>query len=91
MRSLGALLPPLQFYNILIAAQEYTIADREKIFWGTDFPFTTVEDSLAGLRAINRQVEGTNLPRVSEDTIERIIHSNPLAHWWHGGFPGGQA
>jgi uncharacterized protein len=80
---------PWQYYNILIAAQEYTIADRDKIFFGTDFPFTTVEDSIAGLRGINRQVEGTNLPVVSDDTIERIIHSNPLAHWWHGGYPGG--
>mgnify|MGYP002375751467 CR=1 FL=1 len=29
--------------------------------------------------------EGTALPRVSDDTIERILHSNPFAHWWHGG------
>jgi uncharacterized protein len=79
---------PWQYYNILITAQEYTIADRDKIFFGTDFPFATVEDSVAGLRGINRQVEGTNLPRVSQDTIERIIHSNPLQHWWHGGYPG---
>jgi predicted TIM-barrel fold metal-dependent hydrolase len=79
---------PWQYYNILIAAQEYTIADRDKIFFGTDFPFTTVEDSIAGLRGINRQLEGTQLPRVSAETIERIIHSNPLEHWWHGGYPG---
>jgi uncharacterized protein len=79
---------PWQFWNILICAQEYTIANRDKIFWGTDFPFTTVQDSLDGLRGINRQVEGTNLPRVAQETIERIIHSDPLAHWWHGGYPG---
>ena len=79
---------PWQYYNILIAAQEYTIADRDKIFFGTDFPFTTVEDSIAGLRGINSQIEGTRLPRVSQDTIERIINSNPLMHWWHGGYPG---
>ena len=29
-----------------------------------------------------------NLPRIAETTIERIIHSNPLEHWWHGGYPG---
>jgi len=25
---------------------------------------------------------------VSSETIERILHSNPLQHWWHGGRPG---
>lgn len=79
---------PWQYYNILICAQEYLITEWNKIFWGTDFPFTTVQDSIDGLRNINKQVEGTNLPRVSQSTIEGIIHSNPLEHWWHGGYPG---
>ena len=74
---------PWQFYNILISAQEYTIHDRGKIFWGTDFPYSGVAESLEGLRTINRLVEGTNLPRVSQTTIDAIIHSNPLEHWWH--------
>jgi uncharacterized protein len=75
---------PWQFYNILICAQEYTIHNRNKIFWGTDFPFTTVRASIDGLRSVNRQVEGTNLPRVSQETIDAILHSNPFEHWWHG-------
>jgi predicted TIM-barrel fold metal-dependent hydrolase len=73
---------PWQYYNILITAQEYMVTD--KLFFGTDFPFTSVEDSLEGLRRINKIVEGTALPRVSEETIDQIIHSNPLDHWWHG-------
>jgi predicted TIM-barrel fold metal-dependent hydrolase len=77
-----------QFWNILVCAEEYQITGRDKIFWGTDFPFTTVRDSIAGLRAVNRFVEGTGLPRVSTESIERILHSNPLQHWWHGGYPG---
>lgn len=76
---------PWQFYNILICAQEYTIHNRGKIFWGTDFPFTTVGASIEGLKGINRQVEGTNLPKVTEETIDSILHSNPFEHWWHGG------
>jgi predicted TIM-barrel fold metal-dependent hydrolase len=79
---------PWQFYNILIAAQEYTIHDRNKIFWGTDFPYSGVAESLAGLRGINRLVEGTALPRVAQATIDGIIHSDPFAHWWHAGHPG---
>jgi uncharacterized protein len=76
---------PWQFYNILIAAQEYTIHDRDKIFWGTDFPYSRVDESIEGLRNVNRLVEGTPLPRVSETTIESILHANPFVHWWHGG------
>ena len=76
---------PWQFYNILMAAQEYTIHDRNKVFWGTDFPYAEVEESLEGLRSINRLVAGTNLPVVAQVTIDSIIHSNPFEHWWHGG------
>ena len=76
---------PWQYYNILVCAQEYNIVVRDKIYFGTDFPFTTVADSIAGLRKINDQIEGTRLPRITDDTMDRIIHSNPLAHWWHGG------
>jgi predicted TIM-barrel fold metal-dependent hydrolase len=76
---------PWQFWNILIAAQEYRITERDKIFWGTDFPFSKVDESIAGLVGVNQLVEGTALPRVSSETIERILHSNPFQHWWHGG------
>jgi hypothetical protein len=47
-----------------------------------------VADSIAGLRGVNQVVEGSGLPRVADETIERILHSNPLEHWWHGGYPG---
>lgn len=79
---------PWQFYNILVCAQEYGIVARDKIFWGTDFPFTTVADSIAGFKRVNDQIEGTKLPRIADETIDRILYSNPLAHWWHGGYPG---
>ena len=74
---------PWQFYNTLITAQEYGVTD--KIFWGTDFPYSRVAESIEGLRSVNRLVEGTPLPRVLPETIERILHSNPFEHWWHGG------
>ena len=76
---------PWQYYNILIAAQEYRITD--KIFFGTDFPFARVDESVDGLLGINDQLEGTKLPRVSEETMQRILQSNPFAHWWHGDNP----
>ena len=76
---------PWQFYNILLCAQEYLITESDKIFFGTDFPFTTVEESITGLRNVNSVVEGTALPKISQETIERILHSDPFKHWWHGG------
>ena len=76
---------PWQFWNILVCAQEYTIANRNKIFWGTDFPFTTVADSIEGLQNVNQVIAGSGLPRVTQDTIDQILHSDPTAHWWHGG------
>jgi predicted TIM-barrel fold metal-dependent hydrolase len=72
---------PWQFWNILITAQEYLVID--KIFWGTDFPFARVDESINGLRNVNRVIEGTALPRVSEATVKQILTSNPFAHWWH--------
>ena len=76
---------PWQYYNILISAQEYKIID--KIFWGTDFPFAKVDESVDGLLNINDMLEGTRLPRVSEEAMQQILWSNPFAHWWKGDNP----
>ena len=76
---------PWQYYNTLICAQEYKVTD--KIYFGTDFPFARVDESVDGLLGINAQVAGTALPRVSDDTMQRILASDPLADWWHGDSP----
>lgn len=68
---------PWQMYNAMITALEYGIQD--KIFFGTDFPFFTVEQTIDGLRNVNAIVEGTNLPRVPEAVIEAIIHRDTLS------------
>lgn len=62
---------PWQLYSALVSACEYRVADR--LLFGTDWPFGTVADTLAGLRSINRLVEGTGLPSIPDDVIERII------------------
>ncbi len=71
--------------TLLILAEEYRTAD--KIFFGTDFPFAGVAESADGLININKQVEGTSLPRVSEETIQSILWSNPFKTWWKGDNP----
>lgn len=63
---------PFQFYHSLMLVQEYGVWN--KLFFGTDYPVTTVDDSLKDLRELNNMLEGTALPRLNEDKIEAMIH-----------------
>jgi predicted TIM-barrel fold metal-dependent hydrolase len=67
---------PWQFYNALICAREYGVLN--KLLFGSDFPYTTPDASMTDLRALNKMVEGTNLPKLSTEEIEAIIHSPTL-------------
>jgi hypothetical protein len=67
---------PYQLYNSLILVQEYGVWD--KLLFGSDYPFTTVDASIDGLRNLNQQVEGTRLPRLDEQQIEALIHRESL-------------
>ena len=67
---------PWQMYNAMITMIEYGVQD--KIFFGTDYAFSTVEKTIEGFRNINALVEGTKLPRVPEKLIEDIIHRDTL-------------
>jgi predicted TIM-barrel fold metal-dependent hydrolase len=52
--------------------QEYGVWN--KLLFGSDYPFTTVNESIDGLRNLNSQLEGTALPRLNEEEIEKLIH-----------------
>ena len=67
---------PFQLYNSLMLVQEY--GQWHKLLFGTDYPFTTVDDSIAGLRGLNGMLEGTALPRLREEEIEAVIHRDSL-------------
>jgi len=67
---------PFQFYQSLMLVQEYGVWD--KLLFGSDYPFTTVNETLAGLRNMNRMLEGTQLPRLDEDQIEAMIYRDSL-------------
>ena len=67
---------PYQFYNTLTLVQEYGVWD--KLLFGTDYPFTTVAATLHALRSINRFSEGTTLPLLDQDEIERMIYRDTL-------------
>jgi uncharacterized protein len=67
---------PFQLYHSLMLAQEYGVWD--KLLFGTDYPFTTVNATIESLRGLNRMTEGTGLPRLDEARIERLIHRDCL-------------
>lgn len=67
---------PWQFYQGLIMAKEYGVL--HKLFFGSDYPFTTPEATMDALRNFNRMVEGTNLPRLEAEEIESLICSPTL-------------
>jgi predicted TIM-barrel fold metal-dependent hydrolase len=68
---------PFQLYHSLMLVQEYGV--WSKLLFGSDYPFTTVDASIAGLRKLNQMVEGTNLPRLDMDQMEQMINRNSLA------------
>lgn len=67
---------PFQLYHSLMLVQEYGIWD--KLLFGTDYPFTNVNATLAGLRSLNQMLAGTALPRLNEAAIERMIYRDSL-------------
>ena len=68
---------PFQFYNSLMLVQEYGV--WHKLLFGSDYPFTTIDASIAGIRSLNDMLEGTALPRLDSDEIEALIHRDSLS------------
>jgi len=67
---------PFQLYQSLMLVQEYGVWD--KVLFGTDFPFTTVNATVDGLRGLNDMLKGTALPRLKIDKIEELIFRDTL-------------
>lgn len=68
---------PWQLYNSLMLVQEYGV--WQKVLFGSDYPFTTVQASIDGLRSLNTMLEGTALPRLHTDAIESLIYRDSLS------------
>lgn len=65
---------PWQIFNSLILASEYRV--MEKLFFGTDFPFTTVNSTIDALHQLCEvKLGGFSIPR---EGIEDLINRNPL-------------
>ena len=67
---------PFQLYQSLMLVQEYGV--WSKVLFGTDYPFTTVNASIDGIRGLNRMLEGTALPRLNTEAIEQMIYRDSL-------------
>ena len=67
---------PFQLYHSLMLVQEYGVWD--KLLFGTDYPFTTVDASIDGLYGLNRMLDGTAMPRLDEGQIKALIERDSL-------------
>ncbi len=63
---------PWQFYNAMRLLVEY--GTTSKVFFGSDFPFTTPQGSIDGIRNMNHVIDGSGLPQVSSEIIEEILN-----------------
>lgn len=67
---------PWQLFNSLMLMQEYKVT--HKIFFGTDYPFTTPLETAERLRSIAKFGEGTNFPKLDHSWIEEIFARDSL-------------
>ncbi len=66
---------PWQLFHSLMAVHEYNVWD--KLLLGTDYPVTTVQETVAGLRKLTGvNIAGFSLPA---EQIERLIYRDSLA------------
>ena len=68
---------PWQFYNGLMSAVEYGVAN--KLLLGSDYPFTKPAETIIRLRDVNQVVGQSGLPRIPEAVIESLIQRDTLA------------
>ncbi len=67
---------PWQFYNSMRLLVEY--GAHAKVLFGSDFPFTTTQSSLDGVRNINHVIADSGLPGIPSNVLEGIINRDSL-------------
>ncbi|GAA0913105.1 amidohydrolase family protein [Nonomuraea longicatena] len=67
---------PFQLWHSLRLVQDYGVWD--KLLFGSDYPFTTVNASVEGLRAVGAVPGIPGLAPLDRDEIERLIHRPSL-------------
>ncbi len=67
---------PWSYYNALRHATEWGVL--HKLLFGSDFPIATPQETMDALWRVNDVIDGTNLPRVPEEELEKILHRDSL-------------
>jgi predicted TIM-barrel fold metal-dependent hydrolase len=67
---------PYQFYHALMTAKEYGVWD--KLLFGSDFPFTTPDATIADMKTINEMAGPSPKSQIPAELIERLIESPTL-------------
>ncbi len=67
---------PFQLWHSLRLVQDYGVWD--KLLFGSDYPFTTVDASIEGLRRIAAVPGIPGLDPLDADEVERLIHRDAL-------------
>ena len=72
----GMHIHPWELYNTLRMGLEYGV--MHKLFFGTDFPFYTAEQTVTGLMRASELAQTARLPEIPRERIKEIIHHDSL-------------
>jgi predicted TIM-barrel fold metal-dependent hydrolase len=72
----GLFYRPYSFYETMRKATEWGVL--HKLLLASDYPITTVQETINALRHVNDIVEGTRLPPVPQAEIESLIYRDSL-------------
>jgi predicted TIM-barrel fold metal-dependent hydrolase len=72
----GQFYRPWSYYNGFRMATEWNVL--HKLLFGSDFPIATPQETIDALSTINDILEGTKLPRVPEEELQKIVHRDSL-------------
>ena len=67
---------PWSYYNAMRIATEWAVLD--KLLFGSDYPIAAPQETMDALWRVNDPIQGTALPPVPIDALERILHRNSL-------------
>lgn len=73
----GLFYRPYTQWEALARALEWNILDKTLL--ASDFPISTIQEAIDGLRKVNDVVKGTSLPHIPDECIEGIINRDSLA------------
>ena len=65
---------PRRHYQAFMSAIEYGV--DHKLIFGSDFPSATATQVISGQWKVNDVVDGSNFPKVPDETINNIIYEN---------------